>query len=71
MSETSYALPTVRSSLPVTQHPSDRLPDQIGLERELTDRVVAGETAAGTQPRLAREPPPLRGNLDPVVPVRR
>ena len=51
MSETGNDMSTARSSLPVTQRPRDRLRDQIRLERELTDRVVAREAAAGRQPR--------------------
>jgi hypothetical protein len=51
MSETSNDL-SVRSSLPVTQRPRDRRRDQIRLDRELADRVLAREATAGGQPRL-------------------
>jgi hypothetical protein len=68
MSETRNDLSTARSSLPVTQRPRDRLRDQIRLDRELTDRVVARPKPrpAGNL-ALPGEPTPLRGNLDPVV----
>ena len=40
---------SAQGALPVTQRPRDRLRDQIRLERELTDRVLAA------QRRLANE----------------
>ena len=40
---------SAQGALPVTQRPRDRLRDQIRLERELTDRVLAAQRRLATE----------------------
>jgi hypothetical protein len=63
MSEPSNEMPTAQSSLPVTHRPTDRLRDQLRLDRELADRSWLAKPRPADNLAYGGAPSP-RGNLD-------